>query len=328
MSSMSSSLSLQDGSHLSYTDSGPVPNSMTYTTVILIHGAAVNGQTFERLHPLAASYNLRTVALNRTEYPGSARYTDTELEELRHGDTKFLERTAVRIAFFIAAYIRETGIPEEGGVVVVGWSIGTVSAMAPFSFPEAIPLETYHLLDRYVRRLVLYDPPHLAFGLELPADTVLHDPWGDATTKSPEEVFETFKFWVSSYFEVPEGWGGSINELDSRKRTERTTVDSWSQEEHDRFFSQDGAARAELHWFSEAMQKSINRMATSCLFDECTTGRSPWHTIWAAHRIKEIHDECVLRRIRPRPMEFVAIPDGNHFVHWDDPHAFLRAVQS
>lgn len=136
-------------------DSGPVPNSMTYTTVILIHGAAVNGQTFERLHPLAASHNLRTVALNRTEYPGSARYTDTEMEELRHGDTKFLKRTAVRIAFFIAAYIQETGIPEEGGVVVVGWSIGTVSAMAPFSFPEAVPLETYDLLDRYVKRLVL-----------------------------------------------------------------------------------------------------------------------------------------------------------------------------
>lgn len=78
------------------------------------------------------------------------------MEELRHGDTKFLKRTAVRIAFFIAAYIQETGIPEEGGVVVVGWSIGTVSAMAPFSFPEAIPLETYDLLDRYVKRLVLY----------------------------------------------------------------------------------------------------------------------------------------------------------------------------
>lgn len=61
-------------------------------------------------------------------------------------------------------------------------------------------------------------------------------------------MFETFKYWVSSYFEVPEGWAGSINELDSRKRTERTTVDSWSQEEHDRFFSQDGAARAEMHW--------------------------------------------------------------------------------
>lgn len=79
-------------------------------------------------------------------------------------------------------------------------------------------------------------------------DTALFDPWGDATTKSPEEVFDTFKLWVSSYFEVPEGWAGSINELDSRKRTERATVDSWTKEEHDRFFSQDGAARAEMHW--------------------------------------------------------------------------------
>lgn len=80
--------------------------------------------------------------------------------------------------------------------------------------------------------------------------------------------------------------------------------------------------------FSEAMQKSVNRMATSCLFDESTNGRYfrdlsvvyiacgrwPWHTIWAAHRIKEIHNGCILRRIRPRPMEFVVIPDGNHFV--------------
>ncbi|KAF4598945.1 hypothetical protein EYR38_007358 [Pleurotus pulmonarius] len=282
--------------------------------------------TFERLHPLAASHNLRTVALNRTEYPGSSKYTDAELEELKGGDPRCLERTAVRIAFFIAAYIQEAGVTEEGGVVVVGWSIGTVSAMAPFSFPEVLPLETYDLLNRYVTRLVLYDPPYLAFGLELPGDTALFDPWGDATTKSPEEVFETFKLWVSSYFDVPEGWSGSINELDSRKRTERATVDSWNKEEHERFFSQDGAARAEMHWFSDAMQKCINRMATSCLFDEAMNVRSPWHTIWAAHRIKEINDECVLRRIRPRPIEFVVIPAGNHFVHWDEPQAFLREL--
>lgn len=94
--------------------------------------------------------------MNRTEYPGSSKYTEAELEELKGGDLRFLERTAVRIAYFIAAYIQEAGIPEEGGVVVVGWSIGTVSAMAPFSFPEAIRLETYDLLDRYVKRLVLY----------------------------------------------------------------------------------------------------------------------------------------------------------------------------
>ncbi|KAF4600234.1 hypothetical protein EYR40_007346 [Pleurotus pulmonarius] len=321
-----STLTLQDGSPLHYTDSGPVPDSTTYKTVILIHGAAVNGSTFERLHPLAASHNLRTVALNRTEYPGSSKYTDAELEELKGGDPRCLERIAVRIAFFIAAYIQEAGVPEEGGVVVVGWSIGTVSAMAPFSFPEVLPLETYDLLNRYVKRLVLYDPPYLAFGLELPGDTALFDPWGDATTKSREEVFETFKLWVSSYFDVPEGWSGSINELDSRKRTERATVDSWTQEEHERFFSQDGAAMAEMHWFSATMQKCINRMATSCLFDEAMNVRSPWHTIWAAHRIKEINDECVLRRIRPRPIEFVVIPAGNHFVHWDEPQAFLRKL--
>ncbi|KAF4600219.1 hypothetical protein EYR40_007331 [Pleurotus pulmonarius] len=252
MAFTTSTLTLQDGSHLYYTDSGPVPDSTTYKTVILIHGAAVNGSTFERLHPMAASHNLRTVALNRTEYPGSSKYTEAELEELRGGNPRFLERTAVRIAFFIAAYIQEAGVPEEGGVVVVGWSIGTVSAMAPFSFPEVLPLETYDLLNRYVKRLVLYDPPYLAFGLELPGDTALFDPWGDATTKSPEEVFETFKLWTHANGPSVRLW----------------SVDSWTQEEHERFFSQDGAAMAEMHWFSDAMQKSINRMATSCLFDE------------------------------------------------------------
>ncbi|KAL4255310.1 AB hydrolase superfamily protein, partial [Pleurotus pulmonarius] len=249
MAFTTSTLTLQDGSHLYYTDSGPVPDSTTYKTVILIHGAAVNGSTFERLHPMAASHNLRTVALNRTEYPGSSKYTEAELEELR-------------------AYIQEAGVPEEGGVVVVGWSIGTVSAMAPFSFPEVLPLETYDLLNRYVKRLVLYDPPYLAFGLELPGDTALFDPWGDATTKSPEEVFETFKLWTHANGPSVRLW----------------SVDSWTQEEHERFFSQDGAAMAEMHWFSDAMQKSINRMATSCLFDEAMNVRYlalvGQHVVW------------------------------------------------
>ncbi|KAF9487291.1 hypothetical protein BDN71DRAFT_1514121 [Pleurotus eryngii] len=179
--------------------------STVYNPLLFLATTNRATETFEHLHPLATSNNLRTVAFNRTEYPGSPKYMDTESEELRHGDAKFLEGMAV--ASRTSSRRTSTFL---GGVVVA----------------EVMPLETYDLLNRYVGRLVFYDPRYLAFGLELPADAVLHDLWSDATTKSPEEVFETFKFWVSSYFEVLEGWAGSINKLDSRKRTEHATVDS------------------------------------------------------------------------------------------------------
>ncbi|KAG6871570.1 hypothetical protein C0995_002970, partial [Termitomyces sp. Mi166 len=76
---------LTDGINIYFTDSGAPPSSTDYTTLIILHGSAFNGEGFEKMHTFAHGYNLRTVIWNRREYPGSTKYTDAEIDDLHNG---------------------------------------------------------------------------------------------------------------------------------------------------------------------------------------------------------------------------------------------------
>ncbi len=78
----------------------------------------------------------------------------------------------------------------------------------------------------------LADPPYLSFGMDLPPDVRLYNPWLDPEPSTREERYGIFLAWVSSYAEVPkfDEWykSGNINALDGRKRAETASVDNWS----------------------------------------------------------------------------------------------------
>ncbi|KAF8161114.1 hypothetical protein B0H34DRAFT_653831 [Crassisporium funariophilum] len=240
------------GIEISYADSGPVPGSTDYTTVILIHGSAFNGHGFEKLHRLAWKRNMRTVALQRREYPGSTRYTDIELDDLRNGRKAFTDGLAHLVASFVHYFVETQDIPQmsadgrSGGVAIVGWSLGTVTAMSLFADPEVIPSDLYTVLERYIKDLILYDPPYISFGYDLPPDSRVHNPWPKPSNgQTTEDLYRSFETWVSSYYNVPINWSGDINALDHRPRGDVATVDSWTYDQRARYFTMEAALRSE-----------------------------------------------------------------------------------
>ncbi|KAF8067693.1 hypothetical protein FPV67DRAFT_1416215 [Lyophyllum atratum] len=260
---------LSGGIEIFFTDSGAPPGSANYTTLVVLHGSAFTGPCFEKMHEYAHVNDLRTVIWNRRDYPGSTKYTDAELEDLNEGRKVFLDRLAVQVADFLKQYIEKESIPKisadhkSGGFAIMGWSMGTATAMALFSDPSLISSELYALLEPYVKDLVLYgtssihdqgsliigdcyeDPPYLSFGYELPADHKTYNPWTDPDCKTPEELYKNFGFWVSSYYDHPDV-SGTIHGLDYRKRTDHATVTSWTPEEFQRNYCESAAVRSEL----------------------------------------------------------------------------------
>ncbi|KAG6864538.1 hypothetical protein C0991_008885 [Blastosporella zonata] len=144
-----------------FTDSGPPPSSTDYTTLIVLHGSAFTGDGFEKLHNYSHKHNLRTVIWNRRDYPGSTQYTDAEIDDLNNGRKIFLDRLAIQVADFLKQYIEKESIPKisadrkAGGFAIMGWSMGSATAMPLFSEPSLLAPELYALLEQYVKDLVL-----------------------------------------------------------------------------------------------------------------------------------------------------------------------------
>ncbi|KAJ8507960.1 hypothetical protein ONZ45_g9717 [Pleurotus djamor] len=347
MSFTSTSLSLPDGNNIFYTDSGPVPNSSDYTTIIIVHGSGFNSHSFEKVHGFSVSRNCRTVALNRRDYGGSTAYSVSELDDLTHGRPKFLHTAAITMAHFVACFVQENHLPlpsqtrTTGGVVVVGWSSGALPGMLWLEGTSGIPPMTCNILHRYVTRLVLFDPPFIALGLYLPKLSITYDPWSDPDCKTPEQLFQNFKPWASSYYDIPKNWAGDLNAMDFRKRTAHATTDKWTEDEHERYFDIVASLRSEIHLWTPPMLPQIKGFVTRCLYDEkmarehlpkidivyISCLRSCWHTVWATHAAQRIYKEYEADGIKVRPMRFIALEGANHFVHYDDPGLFLDAAR-
>ncbi|KAG7087839.1 hypothetical protein E1B28_013777 [Marasmius oreades] len=127
---------LSDNIRIFFTDSGPPPHSNDYTTLVVLHGTPFNGYGLEKLHTVAHSLNLRTVIWNQHDYPSSTPYTDSELEELNQGRKIFMDRINKQIGQSLKQFIEKENIPKAtsdrkaGGIAIMGWSMGNLSAMA------------------------------------------------------------------------------------------------------------------------------------------------------------------------------------------------------
>ncbi|KAF9020543.1 alpha/beta-hydrolase [Hymenopellis radicata] len=337
------------GDKLFYTDTGPVPDSTDYKTLFLFHGSAFTGHTFHRLIPMAAANNLRLVIVNRRDYPGSTKYTDEELQSLKEGKQEFLEAVGRETLTFLSWYVKNHDIPKLsadrklGGIVVLGWSLGAATPLAMLAYPETIPKELYDSVEPYLKQAVLYDPPLLAFGYDQPPE--LYNPFTDPDLKTPEEVFANFGVWVSSYYNHPDLSTRSPKGLDDRKRGPRFTVETMTPEDMEVCFSAESAQRMEFPMFVRASFAFVDSIcAEACLnralWDEkcaqtvfpnleivhqvCTA--SPWYTAWAYFENLRLLEEHKAAGHKVRHIRFIEIPGANHFVHWDDPKAFMDAI--
>ncbi|KAJ8074535.1 hypothetical protein PM082_015437 [Marasmius tenuissimus] len=338
-------------------DTGP-PCSNDYSTLVFLHGSLFCGGTFDTLFDHAHQHNVRIVSLNRREYPGSTPYSSPELEELHKGEKSFLDRLALHLARFLNAFIEEQEIPpisndrEKGGIVLVGWSMGCVTSMTLLSNPGALFGGLYDLLERYVKGLVLYDPPEIAFGCDIPQPhpqaegSALYHPWSDTTSSAtPEEKYrKKFLPWISSSFQhdltqVYAGWR-DLRGFDGRRRAEHCLADEWSDEYLRKYTDLSAAARSERPMYESSMKSNLREMARHALFDGQLRQSffpqlevlylwgtcSPWTCIWARMEIERLTNEHIKEGNPGRSIRFLELKDLNHFAHLMNPKGLLEIL--
>lgn len=119
---------------------------------------------FSRMLPLTESHNLRIILLNRRDYPGATPYSDEDMrllswsiDDAPEAAAKikvFMEVRARELYDFLVALVKTKNIPVEGGIVLAGWSLGSVWMTAFLAHVSTFPIGDIDL-HRYVRRIVL-----------------------------------------------------------------------------------------------------------------------------------------------------------------------------
>ncbi|KAG6867682.1 hypothetical protein C0993_012450 [Termitomyces sp. T159_Od127] len=202
-------LSAGPGVELSYIDSGaPVPHQ-AYTTIVAIHGMCFSNLIFEKMLPVSLKRGTRFVALNRRHYPGSTEYSSEELGIVMSGGTEEqkvaeLQARGIEIATFIDNLILQNNLSpvtqdrKEGGIILLGWSLGSASALAAIASAHALPSETRARLGAHIKSVIIYDPAPIVLGLPTPDQN--WTPFLD--TYVPEGLrLAAFGQWVTGYFD-------------------------------------------------------------------------------------------------------------------------------
>ncbi|KAJ7579965.1 hypothetical protein C8J56DRAFT_961926 [Mycena floridula] len=185
-----------DGTTLAFSDSGK-PGTSDYTTIFALHGICFNGHVFKRIQAIAASNNIRLVAINRRLYKGSTPLTEAEAMILitSSGEEKadFINTRGLEIATLVDSFIQSAQLPP-------------VSSDGKG------------------------DPPSLIFGLPAPPAN-----WApQVDTSIPEETrIPMFTRWITSYFDhgdlSTKSWDSLTYVLPSTSR--RPTIYASSAEE-------------------------------------------------------------------------------------------------
>ncbi|KAL6307574.1 hypothetical protein BKA93DRAFT_768745, partial [Sparassis latifolia] len=170
-----------DGVELYYYDSG-VPktteSNVPYKTLFVVHGLGFNGRLYKRVQALGLEAGLRIVAINRRGYAPSTPFAPADLAVLATGGTEevkeaLLTARGIEIANFIDAFIQKHDIPpisedgKGGGVGLLGWSAGNTVTLSAIANLDKLPSEVQSRLARYLRALIIDEPPSMAIGFPL-----------------------------------------------------------------------------------------------------------------------------------------------------------------
>ncbi|KAF7293880.1 AB hydrolase-1 domain-containing protein [Mycena chlorophos] len=271
---------IPNGIKIFYTDSGAPPNSDAYTTLVMLHGSAFNGDGMSPLHAFAHRHNLRIILWNRRDYRGSTPYSDAELEELRTGKQSHWDAHAQSLMHFFAFLIDVEKVPSPGqgagrgagGIILGGWSFGAATALSVLAAPSAVPLDSdlYKKVELYFKSLVLYDSSPLALGT--PVHPEIYDPFNDPEPNSEIPTLEDIYAWVSSYYTHPDIASEDVSGISRKaKRAEQCTVESWTAEEREAWIEGDAAGRCELPCYVDPVQATLKEQARRALYDPVLT---------------------------------------------------------
>lgn len=128
---------------------------------------------FRNLLNVCRDRGARLVAPNRRHYPGSTPLTDRELHLVKNGGSEeekdaYFQKRGDEIAIFIHNLIdlidteQKYNIPKvsadekRGSIVILGWSLGCVFALAALAAIHKLPEEVRGRLSTRIREFVLY----------------------------------------------------------------------------------------------------------------------------------------------------------------------------
>ncbi|KAI0830065.1 hypothetical protein BC628DRAFT_1408261 [Trametes gibbosa] len=346
-------------------DSGVPKGSSEYTTVVIVHGYAWHSGIFSKLIPLADAYNIRIILLNRRDYPGAQPYTAAERALLlsvssdavdnaadaavakKNGEI-FLKERAREIYEFLVELVRSKAVHpvdpanKTGGIVIAGWSFGTVWMLALLthvaSFSEAVEDVD---MTKYMRRVVLLDPPHLVFGYPMPSENP-YNPLFDPEIP-PNDRDKVFANWVSGYYVH----GDTLETLERKTplRDPPPTLSTLTHEEIARTLclppGAPGGSDAMLldlnvkySIFATLREGGLYTHAGKPARDQwadvevchVSCEQSVWERAWGNILLEKDMSAARVHGLPMRDIRLVSIKGANHFVQWDTPELTLRAL--
>ncbi|EIW56755.1 uncharacterized protein TRAVEDRAFT_170736 [Trametes versicolor FP-101664 SS1] len=343
-------------------DSGVPGDCTNYTTVVIVHGYAWHGGIFSKLVPLAESHSVRIILLNRRDYTGSLPYTEAERALLtvlspeimsnaaeaataKKNAATFMQDRARELYDFLVQLVKNSNLPlldrgtNKGGIVLAGWSFGTLWMTALLAYVALFPVDDVRLSD-YMRSVTFLDPPYLAFGYPPPDNQ--YNPLFDADIPLNDRE-KAFTNWVSGYYvhgDTPE-----TLELKTPLQSPPPTLSTLTPEEIGRtlclppggpggsdsmlldlglklgLFSslREGGLYMPKEGQSGDAWDSVEVRYISC-------ERSVWEMPWGTSLLRKEMEAAQEQSLPMRTIRFVFVKGANHFVHWDQPELALRAL--
>ncbi|EKM49711.1 uncharacterized protein PHACADRAFT_188757 [Phanerochaete carnosa HHB-10118-sp] len=331
---------------LSYIDSG-VPASKSgnnYTTIFAIHGSVFTNHVFEKLMAAAAEHNIRIVAMNRREYPGSTPLSPSDIQILSSGtdDEKaaFLRARGLEIATFACRFAQQYDIPrisedgKTGGFVIFGWSFGCSIAHPAVAHFDALPPPSKQYFSTNLRGLILLEPPTVTLGTPMPPKA--WSPHIDTTV--PQELRDPFfGHWISSYFKhgdistrdldvlsyiVPGTFRAPSIYSMSEEQLAKMTYDPPAQTSDLPFMIFCSAAANASYrkaFFDKDVRAALPGMMVAVIMGDATSALS-----LAAYFAVQNDDDALGGGF----VRFKELHGTNHFVHWDEPELILKTVMA
>ncbi|KIK52981.1 hypothetical protein GYMLUDRAFT_49647 [Collybiopsis luxurians FD-317 M1] len=349
---------------LSYLDSGPPDSSsLSYETIILIHGNSFSNAIFKRLLPLSSKFNLRIVAPSRRGFPGStpfnpserALFSQEEAAASHEMKAKFLELRAVEILRFIDGFIQRSGIPPisesfsstpQGGIGLVGWSLGSTFSMAAVAHMDSslVSDEMRDRLGQYLRTYIMLEPALTALGLPLPPEAWIsfRDPNVPLHAQGP-----LFCNIVTGYFDYSKETlsardvaAASSTIVPSHSRI--PTIYNFTQDEYDEIVNLTEDSKVDLS-YSKVLQSQLRDLYLKACYDKKlrfeNTGLRNLKTVWEVVGTRsygmtwptfweiEKDDLKAGEGEKGKFVRFKILEGANHFVQWDEPESTMQAFR-
>ncbi|KAI0700839.1 hypothetical protein C8T65DRAFT_789832 [Cerioporus squamosus] len=346
------------GLHAIY-DSGVPDPSASYTTLVLMHGYVWHSEIFSKLIPIAKAHDTRLILVNRRDYPGSIPYTTEELVMLPASDSpadeedlsirlnllSYMRARAREVYDFLEELVRRDQVPpanpEEntGGIVIAGWSFGSVWMEALLAFASSFPITDIEL-SKYVRRVVCYDFSYVLLGYPPPDDP--YNPLFDLQLGKEEKV-AVFNRWVTGYF----SHGDSLDTLERRKPLDDPlpTIENLTAEDLATCvypppgelggsdsklllsairYGLFAILRNQALYLGQSREAGDEWSDTELRFIWCE--QSVWEVACGIGRLRSELKVAGERNAALRKHRIVRVKKGNHFVHWDNPGWAYRAL--